>query len=249
MADSKKSQKSASKAPAGGFRAHPQIRHSAERPVPVAPPVLVLLFSALLVVAVGLGLWSYSLQVRQSQIEGRVAEQVAGVLQRMELSGEGQQASFAEIGLSLKTMDDRMRELTQLTVEVQQRQISSQAGELDKLNAELEQLTGRVQQTSAELAALGGLISSRNKEVSGLLSRRLKEAGQLTEQILENQKVSAEQLSTLMAASESLRVYRRTTNQALLRLESRMLLLEKQLEELQQNQAGTGRPFSSGPSR
>ena len=227
------------KSPAGELRAEVADRHrtAARTLVPTAPAVI-LLAVALLLVGLALSFWVFRLQSQQSQLADQMAEQLGEMVERLDLSGVDGRASFEEIGLSLKNLNDRLAEIWQLAGEKHQARLDSHGQAIAAQGEELVQLRKSLEQVAAELSVLSGLISDQKDEIRGGLDTRLKNTARSTAHLEEEQReaktrldVAEKQIARLTESATSIESYRRTTNQAIIRLQSRLTLLESRLAE------------------
>ena len=223
-----------------GLRAAPEQRHSKSSATLPGAPALLVLFIVFLLTAGAMFFWVYRLQLQQASLQDDIAAQVAEVLERMDLSGINSRASFEEVGLSLKALNDRVEELWKQAGETQGGQLS-QGQDLDVLRAELQQVRQKVAEVAGEISVLGGLLGEQKDEISGNLVQRVQEAGKSAASLEEKQRQADSRLGGVEGRlervereGESVASYRRTTNQALIRLEGRIARLETKLAEMQE---------------
>ncbi|MGI9344670.1 MAG: hypothetical protein ACR2PW_00195 [Gammaproteobacteria bacterium] len=220
------------------LQARPEDRHSSVRHEPLAAPVIVVILSVVLVVSCALAFWIYRLQRQQNTLQDRVASQVADVIERMDLSGIDRESSLEDVGLSLKALNDRQEELWKLAGDVHVLQLRDHGDRLKSLKQEQQNTDEDLVTLQAELGALSGLIANQKDQLGGALAGRVQEAGRAAAELELNQKkISSRlgkaeiQLTELAMHAQSMESYRRTTNKAVLRLETRLTLLESQSSE------------------
>lgn len=230
------SAKKAGEKPTPELHADPEARHFYTRPPLPGGPSLLLVLLFLLLITGGLSFWIYRLQVAQGELQIQLATQTNEMLQQLDWSGLDRQSSFEEVGTSLKAMNDRVEELWQLAGEIQRSQIEAQGQALDEMRSQLEEMRPKVVAMRAELNVLSGLLSEQKDEISGQISSRIQQAGKSAATLEAQQRQTGERVVEMEqllqqheAAVQSVASYRRTTNQALLRLEARLTLLEKRV--------------------